>query len=274
MFIDTHCHINMMIKKNFDVTLSSEQLPLASEILKQAEAQGISHIINVGTSLIESANSVYLAQSFNNISAAVGIHPNDCTATWKDDFKQIITRWFTKKNPDYLAGNKIVAIGECGLDRHYPDYNIQRQYDAFKAHIELALEHNKALIIHTRDAGDETLKVLEQYKNNNLRGVIHCFSEDQAFADYALMLGFVLGIGGTLTYPKNNSLRTIFKTVPLEKIILETDAPFLPPQDLRGQQNNPKNISLIAQFLADLRAEPLNLIAQKTTENAQKLFSL
>ncbi|HZW61207.1 MAG TPA: TatD family hydrolase, partial [Candidatus Babeliales bacterium] len=170
--------------------------------------------------------------------------------------------------------NKIVAIGECGLDRHYPDYNIQRQYDAFKAQIEIALEYDLALIVHTRDAGQETLRSLEEFKGQIKRGVIHCFSEDQYFADEVLKMGFVIGIGGTLTYLKNDTLRSIAKTIALEKIVLETDAPFLPPQSMRGQQNHPRQIATVAQYLADLREQSFEEIGRQTTHNAQTLFAL
>lgn len=273
MLIDTHCHINMMIKKKFDVLLQPDEFPLTAAIVEEAHHDEVKQIINVGTSLIESTNCVELAKKFNACYAAVGIHPNDCTATWHDDIKEMQRLWFTTTN-NKQKNNKIVAIGECGIDRHYPDYNLQRQKDAFKAQIELALENNLALIVHTRDAPDETLRSLEEFKHETLRGVIHCFSEDQSFADTAIGFGFVLGIGGTLSYPKNNILRDVFKKIPLEKIILETDAPFLPPQSMRGKQNHPKNIKIIAEFLTELREEQFEVIAQTTTKTAHKVFDM
>jgi TatD DNase family protein len=273
MLIDTHCHINTMIKKDFDILLTIAEFPLAATIIQEATQAHVTKIINVGTSLIESINCVELAKTFEHCYAAVGIHPNDCTSTWQSDLKEMQKLWLDisfNKHKNY----KIVAIGECGLDRHYPDYNLARQKDAFKAQIEVALENSLALIVHTRDAGDETLRLLEEYKKENLRGVIHCFSEDQPFADTAIDFGFVLGIGGTITYPKNNALREVCKKVPLEKIILETDAPFLPPQSMRGKQNHPKNIALIAEFLAQLRQESFDIIAETTTKIAQSIFKL
>lgn len=266
MLVDTHCHINMMVKKEFDVSLSAEDFLNATTIVMQAEKYDVSCIINVGTSLVESLNCVELAQKNNNIYAAVGIHPNDATEHWHKELKQLTA--LLKEQ------NKIVAIGECGLDRHYKDYNLPRQKDAFKAQIEVALEHDLALIVHTRDAYDETLKSLDEFRGQGLRGTIHCFSEDQAFADYAIELGFVIGIGGTITYPKNNLLRSVAATTPLEKIILETDAPFLAPQAVRGQQNHPKNIAIIAEFLADLRRETMQTVAAVTTETALNIFRI
>lgn len=268
MLVDTHCHINMMVKQEFDVPLKQENFLSADIIIKEAYKAGITRIINVGTSLVESINSIDLAQRFNTVYAAVGIHPNDCSPTWRDDFNHIKTLV-----ADHTK-NKIVALGECGLDKHYPDYDIQLQIDAFKAHLDLALEHDLAVIIHTRDAAQETMDVLDLYKHDKLRAVIHCFSEDQAFADHMIQQGFLLGIGGTLTYPKNENLRSIFKTIDLKKVILETDAPFLPPQYIRGKQNNPREIVTIAHFLAELRNQSFETIAEQTTHNALQLFNI
>lgn len=265
--IDTHCHINTIIKKNFDTPLPDNFIELAQPIIQQAHSAGVTKIINVGTSLPESLNCVQLAKAFSNCYATLGIHPNDVKSGWQEELET-----FKKLLED--SSNKIVGIGEIGLDYHYPDFNKNLQYDAFKGQIELALEYNLPIVIHTRDAQQEVLDVLEQYKGNKLRGIIHCFSEDQAFADRAIALNFVLGIGGTLTYPKNESLRTIFKSVCLESIVLETDAPFLPPQAIRGKQNSPAQIKTIAEFLAALRNQPITAIAEQTTKNAEKLFGI
>jgi TatD DNase family protein len=225
-------------------------------------------IINVGTSRVESDNCVTLAQDFTHVYAAIGTHPNDATDSWKADTAHY------KKLAKFKYDNKIVAIGEIGLDYHYPNYNKQLQYDVFKAQIEIALEFDLALIIHTRDAHDETLTILEEYKHQGIRGVIHCFSEDVPFAKHAQELGFMLGIGGTITYPKNELLRDVCKAMPLSSLILETDAPFLPPQPLRGTQNSPTNIPMIAQYLADLKGVTLQDVASSTTNNARTLFTI
>lgn len=268
MLIDTHCHINMMVKKKFDVPLTQKDISPATHIINEAAQDEVTHIINVGTSLIESQNCVMLATQFDTVFATIGLHPNDCTEQWRDDFNEI------KKMVTNKEGNKIVGIGECGIDRHYPEYNLQRQIDAFKAQIELALEHDLALVVHSRDAADETLGVLEEYRNDIQRGVMHCFSYDQPIADHVIAMGFVLGIGGTLTYPKNNELRTVSQTVNIKNIVLETDAPFLPPQIIRGKQNHPKYIKTVATFLAELRSTSYKEIAQVTTDNALNLFSI
>jgi TatD DNase family protein len=273
MLIDTHCHINMMVKKEFDTLLQPSQITLAQAIIQRAYNEDVTKIINVGTSLVESKNCVALAIAYPGCYATVGIHPNDCTATWHDDLKEMRKLWFAKGQETY-NDVKIVGIGECGIDRHYPDYNLQRQKDAFKAQIELALEFDLPLSVHSRNAPEETLYSLDEFRKEKLRGVIHCFSEDKSFADEALKLGMVLGIGGTVTYPKNEIVRSLVATLPLDAFILETDAPFLPPQAIRGKQNNPAQIKTIAQFIAELRNVDLDTIASSTTKTVLKIFKL
>lgn len=268
MFVDTHCHINTIIKKEFDQPLPKNFKELSQPIIDEAAAHHVNTIINVGTSVAESINCLLLANTFKNVWATLGTHPNDLTATWKEDvttYKKLL------QGPDK---NRIVGIGEIGLDYHYSEYDKQRQYDGFRAQIELALEHQLPIVIHTRDAGDETLTVLEEYKQNNIRGIIHCFSEDSAFARHARELGFFLGIGGTVTYPKNQYLRDICIETPLSSIVLETDAPFLPPQYIRGKQNSPSQIAYIARFLAELKGVDIKDVAEQTTSNALGLFKI
>ena len=270
-YVDTHCHINMMIKKAFDVQLTQDEIDAAKTIIDQAANVGVDTILNVGTSLPESMNCVELARTYASCYAAVGIHPNDCTSTWRDDLLQMQKLWF--QHDGHRSFFKIVAIGEIGLDKHYPGYDLDRQIDAFKAQVEWALKYNLPVIIHTRDAQDQTLKILQTYQSDNLRGVIHCFSEDQAFADDAIKLGFHIGIGGTLSYPKNSTLRAVMHDMPLQRIVLETDAPFLPPQSMRGKQNSPIYIPMIAQHLAEVRGVSLEEVANVTTANARTLFA-
>ncbi len=267
MLIDTHCHLNMMVKKEFDTPLNPSTYVLIDEILKTALESDITYILNVGTSHIESINSIEIARRFPMVFATIGIHPNDATAQWREDIQHFASLVSDTKN-------KIVAIGECGIDKHYPNYNLALQQDVFKAQIELALEYNLPLVIHMRNASDETLSCLESFKDPKLRGVLHCFSETQSFAHDARALGFVLGIGGTVTYPKNTILQSLVQEFPLESIILETDAPFLPPQVMRGKQNHPRTIAIIAEYIAQLRNIPVQEVADITTRTACQLFSL
>ena len=195
--IDTHCHINMMVKKEFDVPLTSNELADAKKIIEQAAASDVTQIVNVGTSLIESKNCITLAEKYDALYATIGIHPNDCTREWNKDFLEL------KK---LISHEKVVGVGECGIDMHYKGYDLKRQNDAFKAQIELALEHDKALVVHSRDSYDETLRALEEYSGEIKRAVIHCFSYDLPFAQTVIEWGFKIGIDGPITYTKNDIL--------------------------------------------------------------------
>jgi TatD DNase family protein len=268
MFIDTHCHINIMVKETFDRELTSDELTAAAAVIEQAKAAGVQTIINVGTSLIESLNCIALAQRYPEVFATVGIHPCDATASWREDFKVI-----TQKAKEWER-LRIVGIGEVGLDFYHKPFDAQRQKDCFKAHIELALEHNLGLSIHVRDAGEELLYVLDEYRKQINRAVIHCFSQSQDFANTVLEWGFYLGIDAPITYPKNEQLRNVVANTPLTSLVLETDSPFLPPQELRGKKNHPAYIPKFVSWIADLKGVSVEEVAAITTRNAQRLFGL
>jgi len=266
--IDTHCHIDIMLQKKSDIPFTNQEYDLAHSIITQAKQHSVEKIINVGVNVSQSKRCIELAQKFTEVYAAIGIHPNDCTAAWQHEVREL------KRMIETTRPGTIVAIGECGLDKHYPGYNLAQQQDTFKAQIELALTHNLPLIIHTRDAADETLAVLSAFKGEGLRGTIHCFSENLAWAHDAIALGFVLGMGGTITYPKNEHLRDVVRAIPLDHIVLETDAPFLPIQSMRGKQNHPMHIADIATYVAQLKGITAQVVAQETTATAHKLFLL
>lgn len=268
MFIDTHCHINIIVKESFDRELTLEELNAAAGVIEQAKSAGVETIINVGTSLVESLNCIALAQRYPEIFATVGIHPCDATASWQDDFKIIAQKVREKERL------RIVGIGEVGLDFFHKPFDVQRQKDCFKAHIELALEHNLGLSIHVRDAGEELLYVLDEYHKEIDRAVIHCFSQSQDFANTVLEWGFYLGIDAPITYPKNEQLRSIVARTPLTSLVLETDAPFLPPQELRGKKNHPAYIQKFVDWIANLKGVSVEEVALVTTKNAKRLFGL
>lgn len=268
MLIDTHCHLNILVKTIFDIPLTHAQILAAQHYIDSAAEEKVTTIINVGTNVIESLNCIALAEQYPTVYATVGIHPDDCTENWKQDIQQF------KKLLNNKQAAKIVGVGECGIDLYRPGYNLQRQQDAFKAQIELALEYDRALVVHSRNAPEETLAILDTYKKQLARVTLHCFSYSLPIARDVISMGFMLGIDGPVTYKKNDELRTIAQTVPLEHIVLETDAPFLPPQHIRGQQNEPKQIKTIAAFIAELRGISLDVCAEQTTANARALFNL
>jgi len=267
-FIDTHCHINLLVKKEFDVSLTDQQIKNAKLIIDNADNAKVKQIVNVGTNVIESINCIGLAQAYSNLFTVVGIHPTDLDDKWKDDLKKI--EKFIKKKEK----NKIVGIGEIGIDKYRPGYNLQRQIDGLRVQITLALKYDLSIVIHTRAAPEETLTVLQEFKNDIKRGIIHCFPYDLTWAQDAIDLNFHLGVGGTITYPNNKTLPPIIKELSLSHIVLETDAPYLPPQPIRGQRNSPSQIPIIAQFIADLKNVSLSKVANTTTTNAQQIFML
>ena len=268
MFIDTHCHLNIMTGKAPEARLTRDDFSHIAQIIDAAQDAGVGKIVNVGTSLSESLNSVEIAQRFESVFATVGIHPCDATERWYDDFKELVSLVKDKQR------NKIVGIGETGLDFYHKPFFVQRQKDAFKAHIELALEYALPLVVHVREAGDEVLRIMEEYVPSGVRGVIHCFSQTQAFADQVIAWGFYIGIDAPITYPKNELLRSVVKHVPLSHLVIETDAPFLPPQQFRGQHNHPAYIPLFAPAIGEQQGVRVDVIEEMTTVNAEKLFGI
>lgn len=268
MFIDTHCHLNMLVKSSFDTLLTDQELAAIEPIVREAHAAGVEKIINIGTSVPESLNSIAIAQRYDGVYATVGLHPCDCSEQWHADFKKIEQLVVQKQK------NKIVAIGEIGLDFYHKPFFRSRQEDALKAQLELALEHKLPVVLHVRDAGDELLAVLEPYVADLVGAVFHCFSQQQDYANIVLGWGCYIGIDAPITYPKNEGLREIVRNAPLNKILLETDAPFLPPQQYRGQQNKPVYVPLFAQTVADVKGVDIAVVEEVTTANACKLFTL
>lgn len=264
MFVDTHCHLTMIDKK----IGPGDGVPIP-EVVARADKANVKKIITIATTLEESMATIELAKQYNSVWATIGIHPCDGTELWKKDFEAM------KALPREKGAESrvVVGVGETGLDFYWKPFFKQRQIDLFKAHIELALERDLPLVIHIRDSADEVLAVLEEYKDE-ARGVAHCFSQPADIAKVLLDWGFYLGIGGPVTYPKNDALRSLVAEVPLDRILLETDAPFLPPQQFRGKRNFPEYIPLIAQAVAEARGVPLSVVEEVTTDNVKVLFQI
>lgn len=267
MLIDTHCHLNMMVDKKRDDRMTSAQVEQVSQIVENASAQGVGKIVNVGTTYNETLNSLALADRYASVFATAGIHPCDVTSVWQNDLSVLKKMLATHKN-------KIVALGETGLDFFHKPYDAVAQEALFRGTIELSLQHDLPLVVHVRDAGDEALKVLDEYAGET-RGVLHCFSLDlQSGQQVAAWGNWYLGIDGPVTYPKNEWLRQVVATIDLEYLLLETDAPFLPPQQFRGKQNSPIHLPIIAQAIAEARGCSIEEVARVTTASAERLFGI
>ena len=252
MLIDTHCHLDF-----------SEFDPDRDDVLRRAHDNDVKIIINIGSSLKGSKNSVALSRDHESIYATVGIHPHEA-----DNFKD--TDLETLRG--LAADPKVVAIGEIGLD-FYKNYSSpENQRKMFHSQIDLARETGLPLVIHNRQADAEVLSALKA--SSPLRGVIHCFSGDEGFMDGCLEMGFYISFTCNITYKKADSLREMVKRVPLDRLLLETDAPYLPPQEFRGRRNEPLYVKRLAGEIASLKGVTVEKIAEATSANAALLFKL
>lgn len=252
MFIDTHCHLDF---PEFDND--------RDEVIKRSREDGIGFIINIGSSLKGSQASLELARHYEFIYAAIGVHPHDADSFSEKTYSAI----------KELAGKeKVVAIGETGLDYYRNLSSPQNQKALFISLINLSKELNLPLVIHTRLAEADTLKILKSAMP--VRGVVHCFSGDDNFLKECLDLGFLLSFTCNITYKKADNLRNIVKNAPLERILLETDAPYLAPEGLRGRRNEPINVKALAEMIAQIKQIGVEQVAAVTTDNAKKLFNL
>ena len=255
MLIDTHCHLDF---QDFDLDRES--------VLERAKAAGVEALINVGSSLRGSSEAVSLALRYPQVFASVGIHPHDAKEYKKDDLSQI---------RQLALSPKVVAIGEIGLDhyRNLSEPNIQ--LSVFKGFLELACELGLPVIIHSRQAEDDTLKALKEFELNKFKGiVIHCFSGGMDFLKKCLDLGFFVSFTCNVTYKKAQDLRKIVEYVPLDRMFLETDAPFLSPEGKRGKRNEPANIADLAAEVAKIKNIGFDTVCAETTRNARQFFRL
>lgn len=259
MLVDTHCHIHE----------SSYPLDQA-EVLQRAVAAGIDKMIVVGTDQQSSRQAVSFAAGRDNVFAAIGVHPHEATTMadgrWRSEFNQLLT------NDRAAAEATIVAIGEIGLDYFYTHSPRQVQIDMLEAQLQLAVDNHLPVIFHARDAFADFWPVVDNFKG--LRGVLHSFTDTQANLDQALTRGFYIGVNGISTFTKDPAQKVLFSGIPLDRLLLETDAPFLTPAPLRGKVNEPAFVKQVAEHHATIRGLPLDVIGSATTANAHALFAI
>jgi len=262
--IDTHCHLEM---SEFDED--------RDKVIQRARAAGIEAVITVGSDMKGCQGAVSLAAKYDFVYAAVGIHPHDAKDWTEEIYKQIRT-WASPTHPPLSKrgqrGGKVVAIGETGLDYHYDNLPRDIQKEVFKKHLLLAKELDLPVIIHSREAKKDTLEILADSWIN--RGVLHCFSGDIDMAEKAMELGLYISIAGTVTFKNAEKLRGVVKAIPDDYILIETDAPYLTPEPLRGKRNEPAFIVNTAQKIAELRDVSFEDIARITALNAKRLFKI
>lgn len=258
MLIDTHTHLD-------DARYDSDR----DAMLGRAQEAGVIRMVTIGCDLATSRAAVALAERYECVHATVGVHPHEVKQIgdgWYDDLRRLA------KHP------KVVAYGEIGLDYHYNYSPPRLQKERFREQILLARELGLPLVIHTREAQADTITILKEEKASDAGGVFHCFSGDAWLAHQALDLGFSLSFSGVITFQNATTLREIVKTVPLDRLLVETDCPYLAPAPHRGKRNEPAYVKLVAQKLAELtRADgslSLEDLGQLTTANARRLFKI
>ncbi|MBI4695943.1 MAG: TatD family hydrolase [Gammaproteobacteria bacterium] len=251
--VDSHCHLPLI-----------ERGPRSmDEFLAETAAAGVSHILCVAVDLPSYPGVLALAEQHPNVYATVGVHPNSERAH-EPDVAQLVA---------LAAHPRVVGIGETGLDFYRQHGDVEWQYERFRVHIRAAIECGKPLVIHTRDSAAATVEVLRAERAERIGGVMHCFVEDWETARAAMDLGFYISFSGIVTFKTATALQDVAKRVPLERLLVETDAPWLAPVPKRGKQNEPAYVRHTAEFLARLRGEPFEHLAAVTTANFFRLFS-
>ena len=252
--IDTHCHLDMIS--------SGEDI---GKIVSRAAARGISRIITIGIDLESSKKAIDIAEKYETVYASVGIHPHNVQGLQDNSYDEL----------EKLCDNsKVVAYGEIGLDfvKQYAPQHVQLEH--YARQIELAKKVGLPLVIHDREAHDEILHFLKKEAPFAAAGVMHCFSGDWSLAKQVLDLGFLISIPGVVTFTKASTLHEVAQKIPLDKLILETDAPFLTPDPYRGRTNIPEYVLYTARKVAELRGVTVEEVARSTTDNAQRLFNI
>ena len=253
MLADSHAHID---DERFDAD--------RDEVVARALAAGVSLIVNIGADMASSARSVALAEKYPGIYAAVGMHPHDSQDMKETDYRQL-EQW--ANHP------KVVAIGEIGLDYHYDLSPRPVQKEVFLRQLDVARKTGKPFIIHEREAHADMLDII-RYAARGLNGVFHCFSGSVETAREYLKMGFYISVAGPVTFPKSVKTKEVAKAVPLDRLLVETDSPYLTPQPFRGKRNEPAYVRLVAEEIANLRDISLAELAETTTANVRRLFNI
>jgi len=252
--IDSHAHLDLPeFKHDLDA------------VLQRAQDSGVDSIITVGIGMHECRQALELASRYPFMHATLGIHPHNATELDRAALD------FIEKN---AANPKVVALGEMGLDYFRNLSPREAQRSCFRAQLSLARSLKLPVVIHDRDAHDETLEILRQEKAHDMGGVLHCFSGDRAMAFACIDMGFYISIPGTVTFKSAQVIQDVVKNVPLEHLLIETDCPFLTPVPYRGRRNEPSYVGLVAQKIADIRQVSFDEVAQVTSDNALNLFRL
>lgn len=251
LIFDTHAHYD---DKSFDED--------RSEVLKMLPKNNVFAVVNAGADIESSVKSIEISKEYDYVYASVGIHPENIPDD-KSDYMKILE--------DLLKNEKVVAIGEIGLDYHYTKDNKADQIELFENQINLAVNHDLPIMVHDREAHGDTMDLL---KKHNPKGIVHCFSGSVEMAKEVIKLGMYIGIGGLITFKNAKTAVNVVENIPLSSIVLETDAPYMTPVPFRGTRCNSSHIKYTAEKIAEIKKIDVNEVLKTTKENALKLFNL
>ncbi|GAA5645360.1 TatD family hydrolase [Vibrio proteolyticus] len=253
MFVDSHCHLDKLDYQELHNNVA--------DVLAKAQQANVKEFLSVGVTLDSFPAMLKMIETYDYVHASCGVHPLD-----------VESQFSLERLQEYARHPKVVAIGETGLDYHYQPETAELQKIRFQQQVDLAVELNKPLIIHTRNAREDTLRILREGGAERCGGVIHCFTEDLAFAQAAIELGFYISISGIVTFRQATELKEVVKQLPLERLLIETDSPYLAPVPHRGKQNQPAYVVEVAAYIAQLKGVSLNEVGEKATQNFKNLF--
>lgn len=251
MLVDSHCHLNF------------PEFSDMSGVLQAMRDNGVGHALCIGVTLEKFPEVLAIAEAHDNIYATVGIHP-DNEGVEEAGVDRLVA----------LASHpKVVGIGETGLDYFRLTGDLEWQRDRFRTHIRAAIEAGKPLVIHTRNAAADTLRIMREEGAERIGGVMHCFTESEAVAEAAMAMGFYISISGIVTFKNAAALKEVAKRIPLDRLLVETDSPYLAPIPFRGKTNQPAYVRYVAETIAELRGIPVPDVIEATTRNFFRLFS-
>ncbi len=254
MLFDTHVHLNA---DQFEDDME--------EVIDRAKQAGVDYMVVVGFDRVTIPKAISIAESHENIYAAVGWHPVDAIDMTEDDLKWI---------EELAAHPKVVAIGEMGLDYHWDKSPKEIQKEVFRKQIALAKKVKLPIIIHNREATEDIVEILQEENAQEVGGIMHCFSSTPEIAEQCLEMNFYISLGGPVTFKNAKEPKEVAKVVPINKLLIETDCPYLAPHPYRGKRNEPAYVKLVAEKIAELKEMSLEELEEHTTKNAKKLFGI
>jgi len=255
VLIDSHCHLDHLDLSPYDNSLDT--------LLQSSRKAGIERFLSVGVDMESSRRIIEIASKNDDIDVSVGLHPLQENSPVIPSIKDLI---------DMGSHSKVVAIGETGLDNYYGQKSSDWQKESFIVHLQAANELQKPVIVHTREARNETIRILRSHSNQESGGVLHCFTDTLEMAFDAIDLNFYISFSGIITFRNAGSLRETVKNIPLDRILIETDAPWLAPIPFRGKKNEPKYVSEVAKTVAEIKDITLQEVGETTCQNYRNLF--